>query len=140
MNWYSASIDVPTSGKGLYEITERVQNRLSDWRVEEGMCFVFLPHTSASLLISENWDPSARADIEKFLEGLVPEKAPWYTHTLEGSDDATSHIRAMLTETSLSIPVDSGRLCMGPWQGIYVFEHRARTHTRKVLLRVMGVR
>jgi len=74
------------------------------------------------------------------LEGLVPEKAPWYTHTLEGSDDATSHIRAMLTETSLSIPVDSGRLCMGPWQGIYVFEHRARTHTRKVLLRVMGVR
>ncbi len=107
--------------------------------MREGMCFLFLPHTSASLVISENWDPTARADLETFMERLVPERDSWYTHDLEGPDDATSHIRAMLTDTSLTIPVDDGRLSLGTWQGIYVFEHRARPHRRKVLMRVLDV-
>jgi secondary thiamine-phosphate synthase enzyme len=103
------------------------------------MCFLFLPHTSASLVMSENWDPTARADLETFMERLVPERERWYTHTLEGDDDATSHIRAMLTDTSLTVPVDAGKLSLGTWQGIYVFEHRTRPHQRKVLLRVLSV-
>jgi secondary thiamine-phosphate synthase enzyme len=89
--------------------------------------------------MSENWDPTARADLATFMERLVPEKEAWYTHDLEGSDDATSHIRAMLTETSLAIPIDEGNLTLGTWQGIYVFEHRARPHRRKVLMRALSV-
>ncbi|HSM72366.1 MAG TPA: secondary thiamine-phosphate synthase enzyme YjbQ, partial [Anaerolineales bacterium] len=96
-------------------------------------------HTSASLVVSENWDPTARADLETFMERLVPEKDTWYTHHLEGTDDATSHIRAMLTDTSLTVPVDAGDLSLGRWQGIYLFEHRARPHVRKVLMRVLQV-
>ncbi len=92
--------------------------------MREGMCFLFLPHTSASLVVSENWDPTARADLETYMERIVPEKDRWYTHDLEGPDDATSHIRAMLTDTSLTIPVDDGNLSLGTWQGIYIFEHR----------------
>jgi secondary thiamine-phosphate synthase enzyme len=103
------------------------------------MCFVFIPHTSASLVMSENWDPTARADLGTFMERLVPEGEAWYTHDLEGADDATSHIRAMLTDTSLSIPVDNGNLSLGRWQGIYVFEHRVHPHRRSVLVRAMSM-
>jgi len=103
------------------------------------MCFLFCPHTSASLTINENYDPSAQADLETSLEKLVPENQGWYTHDMEGPDDATSHIRAMLTESSLSIPVDEGRLTLGTWQGVYLFEHRTRSHQREVWLRVMDV-
>jgi secondary thiamine-phosphate synthase enzyme len=103
------------------------------------MCFLFLQHTSASLVVSENWDPTAKADLETFMERLVPEKETWYTHDLEGIDDATSHIRTMLNDTSLTIPVDNGDLSLGTWQGIYVFEHRSRPHLRRVLMRVMKV-
>jgi secondary thiamine-phosphate synthase enzyme len=112
---------------------------LKEWGVREGMCFLFLQHTSASLVISENWDPTARADLETFMERLIPEGDEWYTHDLEGSDDATSHIRAMLTDTSLTIPIDDGNLSLGTWQGIYIFEHRTRPHVRKVLIRALGV-
>jgi secondary thiamine-phosphate synthase enzyme len=103
------------------------------------MCFLFLPHTSASLVMSENWDPTARADLETFMERLVPEGDTWYTHDLEGPDDATSHIRSMLTDTSITIPIDDGNLSLGTWQGIYVFEHRTHPHGRKVLMRVLSV-
>jgi len=89
--------------------------------------------------MSENWDSTARADLETFMERLVPESDNWYTHDLEGSDDATSHIRSMLTDISLTIPVDEGNLSLGTWQGIYVFEHRARPHRRNVLMRVLSV-
>jgi secondary thiamine-phosphate synthase enzyme len=138
MDWYKATLEITTRGKGLHDITQQVQTQLQDWGVQEGICFLFLPHTSASLVMSENWDPTVRADLETFLERLVPEKDRWYTHDLEGPDDATSHIRSMLTDTSLSIPVDDGRLSLGTWQGIYVFEHRARPHRRKVLVRVIN--
>ena len=138
MNWYKTTLEISTRGKGLYDVTETVRAHLRDWNVHEGMCFLFLPHTSASLVMSENWDPTARADLETFMERLVPEKDRWYTHDLEGPDDATSHIRSMLTDTSLTIPVDDGNLSLGTWQGIYIFEHRAHPHQRKVLLRVLS--
>jgi len=139
MNWHKTTLEIPTNGKGLHEITETVRAQLRDWNVREGICFLFLPHTSASLVMSENWDPTARADLETFLDRLVPARETWYTHDLEGFDDAPSHIRAMLTDTSLSIPVDGGNLSLGAWQGIYLFEHRARPHQRKMLMRVLGV-
>lgn len=139
MNWQKTTLEVSTHGKGLHDITESVRVQLRNWGIHEGMCFLFLPHTSASLVVSENWDPTARADLETFMERIVPEKDRWYTHDLEGPDDATSHIRAMLTDTSLTIPVDDGDLSLGTWQGIYVFEHRTRPHRRRVLMRVLSV-
>ena len=139
MNWYKATLEISTHGKRLHVITETVHAQLRDWNVREGMCFLFLPHTSASLVISENWDPTARADLETFMERLVPERDSWYTHTLEGDDDATSHIRAMLTDTSLTVPIDAGKLSLGTWQGIYIFEHRSRPHRRKLSMRVLSV-
>lgn len=140
MNWFKTTLEVSTRGKGLHDITEAVRFQLRDWAVQEGMCFLFLPHTSASLVMSENWDPTARADLETFLERLVSERDTWYTHDLEGPDDATSHIRSMLTDTSLTIPVDDADLSLGSWQGIYIFEHRARPHQRKVLIRALSVK
>jgi len=139
MNWHKTTLEVSTHGKSLYDITDRVRAQLREWNVREGMCFVFIPHTSASLLMSENWDPTARADLGTFMERLVREGEQWYTHDLEGADDATSHIRAMLTDTSLTIPIDDGNMSLGTWQGIYVFEHRSRPHRRSVLIRVLDV-
>jgi secondary thiamine-phosphate synthase enzyme len=139
MNWYKTTLEISTRGKGLHDITEMVLSQLRDWNVQEGMCYLFLPHTSASLVLSENWDPTARADLETFMERLVSEKETWYTHDLEGPDDATSHIRSMLTDTGAAIPVDDGKLSLGTWQGIYIFEHRARPHRRTLLMRVLSV-
>ena len=139
MEWYKATLQIRTPGKGLHDITPYVRQELQNFGVTEGMCTLFLQHTSASLLISESWDPSARADLENFMERTVPEGEDWYTHTLEGPDDATSHIRSMLTDVSLNIPVDNGDLSLGQWQGIYLFEHRARPHQRRVLMRVLSV-
>lgn len=139
MNWHKTTLEILTPGKGLHDISATIRMQLKEWNVREGMCFLFLQHTSASLVISENWDPTARADLEIFMERLVPETDNWYTHDLEGPDDATSHIRSMLTDTSLTIPVDNGDLSLGTWQGIYIFEHRARPHRRKVLMRVLAV-
>jgi secondary thiamine-phosphate synthase enzyme len=139
MNWHKTTLEILTYGKGLHDVTEIVRSQLHNWNVQEGMCYLFLPHTSASLVISENWDPTARADLETFMERLVPERETWYTHDLEGPDDATSHIRSMLTDTSLTIPVDDGNLSLGTWQGIYVFEHRAHPHRRHLLIRALSV-
>jgi len=139
MNWHKTTLEISTLGKGLHDITETVRAQLRNWAVQEGMCFLFVSHTSASLLVSEIWDPTARADLDTFMVRLVSDRATWYTHELEGPDDATSHIRSMLTDTSLTVPVDDGNLSLGTWQGIYIFEHRARTHHRKVLMRVLSV-
>ena len=98
-----------------------------------------MAHTSASLVISESYDPSAKRDMEEFMERLVPENQSWFQHTMEGSDDSPSHMRAMLTSTSLSIPVDHGKLSIGTWQGLYVFEHRSRSHNRKVMVRCLEI-
>ncbi len=139
MNWYKATLTIQTRGKGLYDFTQKVASRLSEWGVQEGMCYLFLQHTSASLVLSENWDPTARQDLEGFMERLVPEDQRWYRHTLEGADDSPSHMRAMLTMPSLTIPIDDGQLNLGTWQGIYLFEHRAHGHTRQVLIRCLEV-
>ena len=139
MNWHKTTLEVSTPGKGLHDVTEAVRSQLLTWNVREGMCYLFLAHTSASLVLSENWDPTARADLETFMDRLVPERDNWYTHNLEGPDDATSHIRSMLTDVSVTIPVDDGNLSLGTWQGIYIFEHRARPHHRNLLMRVLSV-
>ncbi len=139
MNWHKDTIEIPTHGKGLYSFTAAVAERVQSWGVREGMCFLSIQHTSASLTINENYDPSAQADLEEFMQREAPEGQDWYEHTIEGPDDSTSHIRVMLTQTSLSIPVDDGKLSLGTWQGIYLFEHRARPHRRKVLIRCLEV-
>jgi len=139
MKWYKDTIQVETQGKGLYSITDQIHRVLKNWDVQEGMCYLFIPHTSASLVINESYDPSARQDLEIFLERLIPENEAWYRHTTEGSDDSPSHMRSMLTLTSLSIPIDEGDLSLGTWQGIYLFEHRTHNHRRKVQIRCLNV-
>lgn len=139
MEWYKDVIVVQTRGKGLYPFTDQVARRIERWGIREGMCHLFIQHTSASLLISESYDPTSRMDMETFLEKLAPENQAWYRHTLEGPDDSSSHLRAMLTPVSLSIPIDDGALSMGTWQGIYLFEHRVHPQRRSVLLRCLGI-
>lgn len=139
MEWFKDTLQLSTRGKGLYPFTELVLSRIRTWGIREGMCYLFLQHTSASLLLSENYDPTAKDDLEAFMERLAPEDEPWHRHTLEGPDDSPSHMRAMLTPSSLTIPIDGGRLSLGTWQGIYLFEHRADDQYRKVLLRCLAV-
>ncbi|MBI9046621.1 MAG: YjbQ family protein [Anaerolineaceae bacterium] len=139
MNWHKETIHISTQGKALYPFTQHVTRLIQHWQIKEGMCFLYMPHTSASLVISESYDPSAKIDLETFMEKFVPENQQWYRHTLEGSDDSPSHIRAMLTHTSLSIPVDDGQISLGTWQGIYLFEHRSSHHQRNILIRCMDI-
>jgi secondary thiamine-phosphate synthase enzyme len=131
-----AAFTVRTPGQGLHEITDRVARVVQDSGVEEGLCTVFIRHTSASLTIQENADPSAKSDLEAWLNRLVPENDRLYTHTFEGPDDMPSHIKAILTNVSLSIPVLGGRLTLGTWQGIYLWEHRRSPHTREIVVHV----
>ena len=134
----ATTIHIATDGKGLHEITEQVRAAVSSMPVDEGICVVFVQHTSASLTIQENADPSARRDLEDWMERSVPEGQRGFTHTMEGPDDMPSHIRAMLTDVSLSIPIVEGRLALGTWQGIYLFEHRSAAHDRRVVVQVTG--
>ena len=127
---------IQTSRQGLHEITDEVQATVAETGAAEGICTVFIQHTSASLTIQENADPSARRDLEQWLNRLVKEGDPLFTHTAEGPDDMPSHIKAALTATTLSIPVLDGRLGLGTWQGIYLWEHRRRGATRNVLVHV----
>lgn len=139
MNWFKDTIKIATRGKGLYSFTHEVTGRIANWGIKEGMCYLYIPHTSASLTISENYDPTAKEDLNIFMDKLVPENLPWYRHTLEGPDDSPSHIRALITDTSLAIPIDNDQLNLGRWQGIYLFEHRVRGQERMVILRCLGV-
>ncbi len=129
-------IVVRTPGKGLHEITGEVQAVVAKSGVREGLCTLMIQHTSASLTIQENADPSARRDLQDWLERNVPENDPHFTHTQEGPDDMPSHIRAALTSTTLGIPVVGGRLTLGTWQGIYVWEHRRRGAERSCVVHV----
>ncbi|MHC4697659.1 MAG: secondary thiamine-phosphate synthase enzyme YjbQ [Planctomycetota bacterium] len=129
-------ITVKTRGQGLQEITAAVQAVVSEVNIGEGLCTVIVQHTSASLTIQENADPSASRDLEAWLSRLVAENDPLYTHTQEGPDDMPSHIKAALTATTLSIPVVDGRLGLGTWQGIYLWEHRRHGSARKCLVHV----
>jgi secondary thiamine-phosphate synthase enzyme len=139
MDWLKDTLQVQTHGKGLYDFTGKVDDLLQAWNVQEGICHLFIQHTSASLTISENYDPTAKMDMETFMEKLVPEGQAWYRHTVEGDDDSTSHIRSILTAADLSIPVDRGKLSLGTWQGIYIFEHRRERQRRQVLVRCLKI-
>lgn len=137
MKAHSDSFTVEMRGKGTREITGEIERIVAASRVRIGLATVFLQHTSASLVIYENADRSARVDLENFFERLVPEDAD-YEHGSEGTDDATSHLRMALTRTSETIPVVDGRLTLGTWQGIYLFEHRRAPHQRTVVVSVLG--
>ena len=129
-------IAVETTGQGLYEFTSAVQEAVHGANIAEGLCTVFVQHTSASLVIQENADPTARQDLERWITRLVPEGDPFYAHDAEGPDDMPSHIKAALTATSLSIPIAGGRLALGTWQGIYLWEHRRCGSRRHVVLHI----
>ena len=129
-------ISLHPPGQGLHDITRQISEAVRESGAREGLCTVFLQHTSASLTIQENADPSARRDLEAWLNRLVPERDPLYTHTSEGPDDMPSHIKAMLTATSLAIPILDGGLALGTWQGIYLWEHRRQPGARHVVVHV----
>jgi len=135
---FTHQMQVPTCGKGFYEISGAVARWVDEQRVASGLLTLFVQHTSASLLIQENADPDVVHDLERFFTRLVPEDNKWYRHTIEGPDDMPAHIRAALTQTHLSIPVHHGRLALGTWQGIYLFEHRSAPHRRSVVLHLSG--
>ena len=127
-------ISIRTPGQGLHLITDQISRIVRESGLSQGLCTVFIRHTSASLTIQENADPSARRDLEAWLDRLVPEGDPDYTHNDEGPDDMPAHIKAVLTSTTLSIPILNGRLALGTWQGIYLWEHRRASHDRRVVV------
>lgn len=137
MRVHSETLEVRTKGKGTYEITDEVAKIVGESQIANGTATVFVRHTSCSLVIMENAAPSARRDLEKFFERLVPENAE-YEHDDEGADDSTSHIRMVLTRTSEVIPLAEGKLQLGTWQGIFLFEHRRAAHHRRITVTVMG--
>lgn len=135
---HRTSLDLHTNGRATYDVTARVQEAVKASGITEGICHLFIHHTSASLLISENADPTVRTDLERFLKRLVPDGDPIFRHTAEGDDDMPAHVRTMLTETTLALPVDRNRCDLGTWQGVYIWEHRNSPHTRRVTITVMG--
>jgi secondary thiamine-phosphate synthase enzyme len=136
---FTQELDVPTRGKGTYEITDEVAKVVGESKIKTGTATVFVRHTSCSLIIMENAAPAARRDLERFFENLVPENAN-YEHDDEGADDSTSHIRMVLTRSSEVIPIVDGKMRLGTWQGIFVFEHRRASHRRTVAVVVIGDR
>ena len=135
---YAERFEVGSRGKGTYEITDEVAGIVAESGIETGTVTVFVRHTSASLVIMENADPSARTDLHAFFDHLVPEDTPYFVHTHEGADDMPSHIRMALTRTSEVIPVVNGRMVLGAWQGIFVVEHRRAAHRGELVVRVVG--
>jgi secondary thiamine-phosphate synthase enzyme len=129
-------LNVSVNGQGLHEITRQVSHAVAQAQIDHGLCTLFIRHTSASLLVQENADSSARQDLENWLARLVPENDLLYTHVSEGADDMPAHIRSMLTQTSLAIPVSGSRLLLGTWQGIFLFEHRRARSSREVVLHI----
>ena len=137
MTFRNTTLTVATRGKGLYPFTRKVDDWIRKQQAQSGLLTAFIQHTSCSLVIQENADPDVTLDLRDFFERLVPEDEQAYRHTAEGLDDMTSHIRSTLTQSSLSIPVISGRLALGTWQGLYVFEHRSQPHERRVVLQLL---
>ena len=137
MALYQKTLEINTSPKSFIDITKNVQALVSESGLDNGICSLFTKHTSASLVIQENYDPSVRQDFETIFSKLVPEDFP-YVHNMEGKDDMPAHIRSALTSTSETVPVVNGKLSLGTWQGIYVWEHRDQTHNRKVMVSMVG--
>ena len=138
MHVHHEGIEVRSRGKGLYEITDNVQSKIDKSGVRNGTVTVFVQHTSCSIVIMENADPTAQRDLEKFFDRLVPENADYFTHDAEGGDDMPSHIRMVLTRTSETVPIMDGQMQLGTWQGVFLFEHRRASHRRNVLVTIMG--
>ena len=138
MKHHQTGLKIKTTGKSLHKITSQVQQAIAKSSVTNGLCTVFVRHTSASLLIQENADPDVLVDLENFFADLVPEDANRYLHSTEGLDDMPAHIRSALTHTSENIPVSRGRLVLGTWQGIYLWEHRQRGSQREIMVHVSG--
>jgi secondary thiamine-phosphate synthase enzyme len=138
MPTHREKLQIATRGRGTYEITDQVQRVVRASGIEEGLCTVFVHHTSASLIVCENADPSVRRDLDAFFARLVPDGDRLFSHTAEGPDDMPSHVRSILTQTSLGLPVDGGRCDLGTWQGVYLWEHRHAAHHRRLTVLVTG--
>ncbi len=139
MQQKQSKLAITTPGRGMLNITREVATLLSGSTISEGMLHLFVQHTSCSLLIQENADPDVQTDLERFLSQLVPDGDPIYSHTAEGPDDMPAHVRAALTATSLSIPVSAGRMALGIWQGVYLYEHRLHASRRRIVVHISGV-
>jgi secondary thiamine-phosphate synthase enzyme len=135
---HRASFRVSTPGRSTVEVTDRVQSAVAESGIRDGLCTVFIHHTSASLIVCENADPQVLRDLEAFAQRLVPDGDRLFRHTAEGPDDMPAHVRTVLTQTSIGIPVVEGRCDLGTWQGLYVWEHRTSPHTRRVTVTVVG--
>jgi secondary thiamine-phosphate synthase enzyme len=135
---YQSSIQIETGGRGIYPIKRDVEERLKASGIRTGISLIFLHHTSASLILCENADPEVQADLERFMDRLVPDGDPLFRHIDEGPDDMPAHVRSILTSNSLSVPVSSGRCDLGLWQGIYLWEHRRIPHHRRITVTVLG--
>src|SRR6185436_9724764 len=133
-----SEIEVTTKGRGTYELTPRVAEAVRSARVSTGLCHVFTTHTSASLMLCENADPDVRRDLETFMCDLAPDGDPRFVHTAEGPDDMSAHVRSVLTQSDLTIPIRRSRLALGTWQGVYLWEHRLEAQRRRVLVTVQG--
>lgn len=135
---HARTVTIPTRDRGTREITAEIHDVVREARVASGLCNVFIHHTSASLIVCENADPTVRDDLERFFARLVPDGDPLYRHTAEGPDDMPAHVRSVLTQTALSLPIADGRCDLGTWQGVYVWEHRTAPHRRRVTISVLG--
>jgi len=133
-----SEIRIQTQGRGTYELTSDVQGAVRDSRIGAGLCHVFICHTSASLMLCENADPAVMHDLETFMARTVPDGDPAFTHTAEGADDMPAHVRSVLTQSDLNIPVRDGRCALGTWQGIFLWEHRRAPHRRRVIVTIQG--
>lgn len=138
MKHHQTALRLKTTGKSLHEITSKVEQAVAESAIKTGLCTIFVRHTSASLIIQENADPDVRQDLENFFAQLVPEDSMRYIHSSEGADDMPAHIRSVLTRTSEHIPVSGGRLVLGTWQGIYLWEHRQRSYQRELIVHISG--
>ena len=132
------SFTVTTRRRGFYDVTARVQRAVSESGVRDGLCTVFVHHTSASVIVCENADPAVQRDLQRFFDDLVPDGDPRFTHTAEGPDDMSAHVRSVLTTSDLTIPVRDGELALGTWQGVYLWEHRRQGHRRRVLVTIQS--
>jgi secondary thiamine-phosphate synthase enzyme len=139
MKWLKTNLTINTQRQGLHDFTGQINAQIANWQVNEGMAFLFVQHTSASLVINENYDSSAKRDLERFFDHIAPENERWVEHTIEGQDDSPAHMRTMITPTSMTIPVDDGKLNLGTWQGVFLAEHRHRGQQRQVVLRVLSM-
>ena len=135
---HRGELSISTRGRGTYDITQNVRRIVEASRAREGLATVWIHHTSASLIVCENADPSVRRDLEAFVARLVPDGDRLFTHTAEGDDDMPAHVRTVLTQTSIGIPIAEGRLALGTWQGLYVWEHRTVPHDRRITVSVIG--